>query len=132
MRRTTVVFYVGVFLVGFGSMLLCGGCTKYKGVDYSEGFRDGYIQKMSHKGLIFKTYECELAMEGFSLQQTKNGTRMANVFEFTVDKQDIVNKVKNIPSGTKVRVHYQEKVFYSPLISDTGYFVVDIEILEKQ
>ena len=115
-------------------LFLCfqiGGCVGgYEGIDYSEGFRDGKIQKMSLKGLIWKTHECELSMDGIKTVQRET-KEVTSVFEFTIRDPRLVELVKNIPPNTRVRVFYKEKMFASSLITDTGYFATDVKILDK-
>jgi hypothetical protein len=83
---------------------------------YSEGERAGYVQKLSKKGWICKTWEGEMAMV------TMPGT-VAEKFYFTVREDDVAAKI-NATVGTRVVLTYEEhKWIPFSCFGDTGYFV---------
>ncbi len=49
---------------------------------YSEGYRAGLLQKFSHKGAMFKTYEGEMILS--SVQSSANVTIASEKFLFSV------------------------------------------------
>src|SRR5499426_1282815 len=67
---------------------------------YSDGERAGYVQKLSKKGWICKTWEGEMAMV------TMPGT-VAEKFYFTV-RDDAVAADINATVGTRVTLSYEE------------------------
>ncbi len=107
-----------------------GGCCAVagKGIPYSDGYRDGHIQKLSHKGILFKSWEGQLALPG--LQAAADNT-VSNVFDFTVDQKELVTEMQSLNATDYVRIHYDQRLFGSPLVSESSYFVTKIEKLEK-
>ncbi len=73
---------------------------------YSDGNRTGLLQKMSHKGNVFKTYEGELVLNSLLI----NGTSQVSSekFYFSVGEKRIGEKLMQF-EGLKVILHYQEK-----------------------
>ena len=90
---------------------------------YSSGERAGFLQKVSHKGWICKTWEGELslvAMPGAAPEK----------FLFTVRDEAIAQKV-SAAAGKRVTLNYeQHKGLPSPCFGDTDYFVVDVKEIE--
>jgi hypothetical protein len=86
---------------------------------YSKGERAGYVQKLSEKGWICKTWEGEIAMV------TMPGA-IPEKFEFTVRGDDVAQKI-NILAGKRVVLHYRQyKYIPSSCFGDTEYFVDDV------
>jgi len=90
---------------------------------YSSGERAGFLQKISHKGWICKTWEGELslvAMPGSAPEK----------FLFTVRDDAIAQKV-SAAAGKRVTLNYeQHKGLPSSCFGDTEYFVVDVKPIE--
>lgn len=92
---------------------------------YSSGERAGFVQKISEKGFVCKTYEGELVLV------TIPGTQ-AEKFLFTAKNKDIFDKI-NATIGQRVRLLYkQHKWIPSSCFGDTEYFVYDVQLLEPQ
>ncbi len=92
---------------------------------YSSGERAGYVQKLSQKGWICKTYEGELILVSMP------GTQ-AEKFFFTVRKKAVAQKI-NETVGQRVRLIYEEhKGLPTSCFGDTSYFVTDVQPLDKQ
>lgn len=90
---------------------------------YSSGERAGYIQKLSLKGYVCKTWEGEIVLVSMP------GTQ-AEKFVFTVKDKAIVSKV-NDSLGKRVKIHYEEhKGIPSSCFGETAYYVKDLQILE--
>ncbi|MFO7543633.1 MAG: hypothetical protein R6W97_12620 [Thiobacillus sp.] len=86
---------------------------------YSEGERAGYVQKLSKKGWLCKTWEGELALV------TMPGA-IPEKFIFTVP-DDATAKRINALAGERVVLQYQQHKFIpSSCFGDTEYFVVDV------
>ncbi|HEX5806307.1 MAG TPA: hypothetical protein VFY31_08240 [Macromonas sp.] len=84
--------------------------------NYSEGERAGYVQKLSNRGWLCKTWEGELALV------TMPGA-IPEKFEFTV-RDDAVAQQINALAGQRVVLHYdQHKFIPSSCFGDTEYFV---------
>lgn len=92
---------------------------------YSSGERAGYVQKLSQKGFICKTYEGELILVSMP------GTQ-AEKFYFTVREESVAKKI-NETVGKRVRLVYEEHIWV-PLscFGETGYFVHDVQLLDSQ
>jgi hypothetical protein len=91
---------------------------------YSSGERAGYVQKLSQKGFVCKTYEGELVLVSMP------GTQ-AEKFFFTV-KDAVVAKRINETVGKRVRLIYEEHIgIPSSCFGESGYFVQDVQLLDK-
>lgn len=92
---------------------------------YSSGERAGYVQKLSQKGWVCKTYEGELILVSMP------GTQ-AEKFPFTVRSKAVAEKI-NETVGQRVRLIYEEhKGLPTTCFGDTAYFVTDVQPLDKQ
>ena len=91
---------------------------------YSSGERAGWVQKLSHKGWICKTWEGELALV------TMPGAAQEK-FLFTVWDDDVAAKI-NAAMGKRVSLHYEEKVgLPGSCFGDTRYWVNGIKAVEE-
>lgn len=70
---------------------------------YSEGYREGVLQKFSRKGNVFKTYEGEMIQLGFG--QRTGGALNAQYFYFSVVNMDIADSLEGC-MGKSVKLHY--------------------------
>ncbi|MEM6297611.1 MAG: hypothetical protein AAF740_02875 [Bacteroidota bacterium] len=119
------------FLVVILILALGGGYVAYN-ANFSDGFRSGVIQKISHKGMVFKTYEGQMDIGG--LQATNNG-QMSSVFDFSVEgnQKQILKMLEDVSAtGERVKVKYEEKYFTFPWRGDTKYFIVEVERLDDK
>jgi len=94
--------------------------------NYAEGERAGYVQKLSKKGWLCKTWEGEIAMV------TMPGA-IPEKFEFTVRDDSVAQKI-NALAGKRVVLHYrQHKFIPTSCFGETEYFIADVrEVLETQ
>jgi hypothetical protein len=91
---------------------------------YSSGERAGYVQKLSQKGFICKTYEGELVLVSMP------GTQ-AEKFFFTVKDSAIAKRI-NETVGKRVRLIYEEHIgIPTSCFGESGYFVQDVQLLDK-
>jgi hypothetical protein len=122
-EETTVIemlFVLGiagivVLLIGQPLIAVTGGL--YRG--YSEGYREGFITKMSNRGVIFKTYEGEMQLgagEQSSLQEP---------FKFSVSDPDMAEFVEGY-LGERVRVKYIQWLIQPYQEGESGYDIVEI------
>jgi hypothetical protein len=89
------------------------------GYAYSSGERAGYVQKISKKGWICKTWEGELAMANLP------GT-MPQIFAFTV-RNDSIAKVIEQNAGKQVSLSYdQHRGVPTTCFGETEYFVTGV------
>ncbi|MDD2933239.1 MAG: hypothetical protein PHO76_05075 [Methylotenera sp.] len=92
---------------------------------YSSGERAGYVQKLSQKGWVCKTYEGELILVSMP------GTQ-AEKFFFTVRDKNVAKKI-DATVGQRVRLVYEEhKGLPTSCFGETSYFVNDVHLLDKQ
>ena len=87
---------------------------------YSDGFRSGLLQKLSHKGNIMKTYEGELVMS--SISSTNNVAIASEKFYFSIANDSIAKSLMNF-EGKRVRLHYQQKNGKLPWRGESEYIV---------
>jgi hypothetical protein len=88
-------------------------------VPFSEGVRSGELIKVSHKGVIVKTWEGEISQ----------GISGAQIFEFSVlDKdKDVIEKLKEY-QGEYVKVNYIERYATYFWLGDTKYFITEVKV----
>jgi hypothetical protein len=92
---------------------------------YSSGERMGFVQKISKKGFVCKTFEGEQVLV------TVPGTQ-AEKFYFTAKNEAVFNKI-NETNGQRVRLLYkQHKWIPTSCFGDTEYFVYDVQLLKNQ
>lgn len=91
---------------------------------YSSGERIGYVQKLSNKGWVCKTWEGELVLV------TVPGTQ-AEKFYFTVHDDGVIAKINGI-AGERVRLLYKEhKGVPSSCFGETSHYVYDVEEVKE-
>jgi hypothetical protein len=90
------------------------------GYTYATGDRAGFVQKISKKGWVCKTWEGELAMANLP------GT-MPQIFAFTVRSDSVAHELeKNI--GKQVSITYeQHRGIPTTCFGETEYFVTRVE-----
>lgn len=87
-------------------------------VPYSEGIRSGELIKISHKGVIVKTWEGEISQ----------GISGAQIFSFSVlDKDQEVIKQLQDDQGQYVKLNYVERYTTFFWLGDTKYFITKVE-----
>ena len=93
------------------------------GYAYSSGERAGYVQKLSKKGWLCKTWEGELAMVNLP------GSVTPQIFNFTVRSDSIASIVES-DLGKRVSLTYEEhRGVPSSCFGDTDYFVTNVRIV---
>jgi hypothetical protein len=91
---------------------------------YSEGERAGFMQKLSSKGWICKTWEGELSLVALPGAAPEK-------FLFTV-RDDAVAARINALVGQRVALVYEEhKGLPTSCFGETDYFVTDIKLLPE-
>jgi hypothetical protein len=91
---------------------------------YSDGNRSGLLQKLSHRGTFFKTYEGELVLS--SIASTSNVAIASEKFYFSVAIDSIAHKMEKY-EGKKVKMHYLQKNGTLPWRGDSEYIVDSVE-----
>ena len=85
-------------------------------VPYSEGIRSGELIKISHKGVLIKTWEGEISQ----------GISGAQIFSFSVLKDDVIAQLKEY-QGDYVKVTYVERYRTFFWLGDSKYFITAVE-----
>jgi len=85
---------------------------------YSEGVRSGELIKVSHKGVVFKTWEGEISQ----------GIAGAQIFAFSVldSEKEVIASLKEM-EGQYVQVSYKERYRTFPWWGDTRYFITSVK-----
>ena len=91
---------------------------------YSSGERAGWVQKLSNKGWVCKTWEGELAL--VSLPGTT-----PEKFLFTIHDEAVATRVTHA-MGKRVALHYEEKVgLPGSCFGETRYYVTNVTVSEE-
>ena len=91
---------------------------------FSTGERAGWVQKLSKKGWICKTWEGEMAMV------TMPGTAQEK-FLFTVHSDDVAAQINKV-MGKRVSVHYEEKVgLPTTCFGETRHYVTSVVAVDE-
>jgi hypothetical protein len=91
---------------------------------YSSGERAGYVQKLSHKGWLCKTWEGEMALVSMP------GT-VAEKFYFSVRDDKLAAQI-NQSLGKRVSLSYEQHIGVpSSCYGDTEYFISAIKVVEE-
>lgn len=113
----TIVFILLLVLVGFVYW-------KYY-FTYSDGERFGLLQKFSHKGNIFKTYEGEMILS--SLQSNTNVPIASEKFYFSVVNKNVADQLTRL-QGLHVTIHYKQKNGTLPWRGESEYIVDSVQV----
>jgi len=110
-----------VFMIGLGMFFY----WKYF-LTYSEGYRAGLLQKFSHKGTFFKTYEGEMVLSSVT---SSFGVALASEkFYFSVTDRSLAKQLDTI-QGQKVMVHYRQKNGVLFWKGDSKYLVDSVKFI---
>lgn len=91
---------------------------------YSSGERAGWVQKLSNKGWLCKTWEGELAL--VSLPGS-----MAEKFYFTVHDENTAQAISKA-IGKRVALHYEEKMgLPTSCFGETRHFVTRVTLSDE-
>jgi hypothetical protein len=92
---------------------------------YSEGERFGLLQKFSHKGNVFKTYEGELILS--SIRSNTNIPIASEKFYFSVTDKEVAFQLMRI-QGRNMAVHYKQKNGKLPWRGESEYIVDSVRV----
>jgi len=112
------------------SLLILGGLvTLYFTIalkwSYSSGERAGWIQKLSNKGWVCKTWEGELALVSLP------GTSTVEKFIFTINDEKVAAELTEA-MGKRVTLHYEEKVgLPTSCFGETRHFVTKVTLASE-
>jgi hypothetical protein len=88
--------------------------------NYSTGERAGWVQKLSNKGWLCKTWEGEMAMVSLPGSTPEK-------FYFTVRDDAVADQIQKV-MGKRVSLHYEEKVgLPTSCFGETRHFVSRVQ-----
>jgi flagellar basal body-associated protein FliL len=125
MKRILIIVLVSVLVIGLGA-----GSFAVFGT-YSNGTRVGTLVKFSKKGYVFKTYEGQLTVGGFT---PSDDGELSNIWEFSVKRgeDEVRQQIEQaMEEGEKVRLYYKEMFYQFDWRGDTKYFVYQVEDIEE-
>ena len=96
---------------------------------YSEGYRAGLLQKFSHRGNLFKTYEGEMILS--SVESNRNVSLASEKFFFSVRDNGIARRLEQL-EGYMIVVHYQQKHGALMWQGETNYYVDSVRLTKKE
>ena len=115
-----------IFMTLLIFVTICSGIFYWKYYyTYSDGFRSGMLQKLSHKGNLMKTYEGELVLS--SVASTNNVALASEKFFFSVASDSVAKKMMDY-EGKRVKLHYEQKNGKLPWRGDSDYIVDGVEM----
>lgn len=96
---------------------------------YSDGYREGVLQKFSRKGNVFKTYEGEMIQLGFG---QRGAAINSQYFYFSVADEKVADSLEDC-LGKIVKLHYVQYrrslswrgEDYDKLNAEKGQYIVD-------
>jgi len=113
--------FVGIILIIFLAVFIY---WKYF-MTYSDGYRAGLLQKFSHKGNVFKTYEGEIILS--SVKSTNNVALASEKFFFSVTDEKLATRLDTI-QGQFIIVHYHQKNGKLFWRGESHYFVDEVKL----
>lgn len=114
---------IGILVVVL--LVLAGYTWAVLNWSYSVGDRAGYVQKLSKKGWVCKTWEGEIALV------TMPGT-VAEKFYFTVRDESIAKQI-NDSIGKRIVLEYEEHVgLPTSCFGETGYFITGVKAINLE
>lgn len=122
-KRIKRIFLWIVLIAIIGAAGYVGACN----ITYSKGTRSGLLNKVSYKGVIWKTYEGELNMGSISTRN-ENGI-IGNTWAFSVWKDDIYHQLQDY-QGQPVKLYYHQKYKAMPWQGKTDYFIYKVELVQ--
>jgi len=91
--------------------------------NYSEGERAGFMQKLSKKGWLCKTWEGELSLVALPGAAPEK-------FLFTVRDDAVADKINKLVGQRVALVYAEHKGVPTSCFGDTAYFVSDVKVVQ--
>lgn len=119
-KKILWISFFTILLISVAYVFICG-------ISYSEGTHSGVLYKISKKGFVFKTYEGELNLGGFS---EGDGTVMSQkIWNFSVSDKEMFDEL-NAFQGKRIVVDYKEVIRVFFWQGETRYFVTNVKLLD--
>jgi hypothetical protein len=123
LRRHWIGVTVAV-LIGLPALVFTVWAGVALSFSYSSGTRTGFVQKLSRKGWVCKTWEGEMAM-------TAQPGVAPTLFAFTVRLDSVANEVTKL-EGRQVTLTYDEhKGVPSSCFGETGHYVKGVSAVPR-
>jgi hypothetical protein len=116
---------VAALIIGVFTIKCSGGAN----LEYATGSRSGVVQKISKKGMIWKTWEGELNLGYNTASSDGNGhtTIAPAIFRFSVESEDVAREVQAAAeSGKRVTLEYVHYFLRGYDKGGTSYDVVGV------
>ena len=114
------LFFALVVLVALAALYFWGALSW----SYSAGERAGWVQKLSNKGWLCKTWEGELALVSLPGSTPEK-------FEFTVRDEAVAAQITKV-MGKRVSLHYEQKVgLPTTCFGETRYYVSGLTVSDE-
>ena len=120
---------VHLYVIPMVLLPFLGACAP----NYSEGVRVGVVTKLSHKGLIFKSWEGSLNEGGTKSSKDSKGrvSVVTNAVEFNVsDPKVLLDLQKAYKEGSVVELEYKEWAIAPPTINNS-HVITKVTFLEE-
>jgi len=119
-RRTALFSFSFIMVVVAAFIAYCWIALHW---NYSEGERAGFMQKLSHKGWLCKTWEGELSLVALPGAAPEK-------FDFTV-RDDAVAQQINAVVGQRISLTYeQHKGLPTSCFGETEYFITAVRLVK--
>lgn len=131
MNREDKIFFgwlVGCFLAVWA--VIVGGFYIGSRIPCGDGYRDSTVRRVAQKGVVFKTWEVETLGDGLTATTVDKTTTVSpETFGYTVDNPEVLETIKNLPAGRRVRIHYRQNLAVWFPKGESRYFITKVEIL---
>lgn len=113
-------------------IILLAGCiglySFYYFAVYEEGVMAGRVLSITHRGMLFKTYEGKLSVESFG--SLKGVSPIAETRDFSVesDQRMVITDLESAAAeGSRVNLRFIRRYRAFPWRGETNYFVIGVE-----
>jgi hypothetical protein len=120
-KRRWKLWFLLIFVL-LPTLLIAGYTWLTLHYSYSSGERSGYIQKISKKGWLCKTWEGELAMT------TTPGTA-PQIFPFSIRGETTAHRIEQTAGQRVVLSYEQHKGVPTSCFGETEYFVTGVRTI---
>ena len=136
-RQNRMSIQAAIVLSVFGFILVCLLLpvlfANNRGVEFSDGTRSGVIQKLSKKGILWKTWEGELNL-GYMESDSETHQLRPAIFYFSVASDKVAQELTQAETlGGRITLQYKQYLFRGAAFGSSGYDVVGLShsVLEK-
>lgn len=124
-RRFFLWVLLAVVVFGLGYVFI------YCNFTISKGTTSGTLTNITHKGVLFKTYEGNLNTGTINLNPNiapDKATQAMNGWNFSVPSAEVAAKLDEL-QGQRVKLSYRKKVNAMPWQGKTNYLVYEVKKL---